>query len=216
MRASELAMRRPSMPPRRVRRPIESWPRFMSAVAEVASARPRWASPSIRHGVGGVPAGFTPGEIAQVDREQTAGADGPSDRDQGLIDGGSVREVVENVADGDDRVRLRQGILRENEPANVIGSSRIRARQLEHRPRGVGGEDAVPGVDELPRQQAAPASELEDETLAFPHGLEELEDPRRAGIGVEAEAPVVHEREIGAVVGVAGKDHSTMVAPSPR
>src|SRR5439155_846506 len=72
------------------------------------------------------------------------------------------------------------------------------------------------GVDELPRQQAVPASELEDETLAFPHGLEELEDPRRAGIGVEAEAPVVHEREIGAVVGVAGKDHSTMVAPSPR
>src|SRR5207245_2823968 len=138
------------------------------------------------------------------------------ERDQGLLDGGRGREGVETVADGDDRVRLRQGILRENEPANVIGSSRIRARQLEHRPRGVGGEDAVPGVDELPRQQAAPASELEDETLAFPHGLEELEDPRRAGIGVEAEAPVVHEREIGAVVGVAGKDHSTMVAPSPR
>ena len=56
-------------------------------------------------------------------------------------------------------------------------------------------------LDEVTGQEAAAAPELEDEPAA--HGLEQRQDSRRAGIGVEAEAEVVDQREIVAVIGQA-------------
>jgi hypothetical protein len=59
----------------------------------------------------------------------------------------------------------------------------------------------VSRFDEIAGEETAAAAELEDEPAA--HGLEQREDPRRAGIGVEAEAEMVDQREIVAVVGQA-------------
>ena len=53
-------------------------------------------------------------------------------------------------------------------------------------------------VDEVPGEQSASAAELEDEPTA--QRFEKAEDPRRAGIGVEAEAEVVYQREVVAIV----------------
>jgi hypothetical protein len=50
-------------------------------------------------------------------------------------------------------------------------------------------------------EETTAAAELENEPAA--DGLEQLQDSGRAGIGVEAEAKVVDQREIVAVVGQA-------------
>ena len=77
-----------------------------------------------------------------------------------------------------------------------------RARELQHRGRRVGREHAVPGVDEVAGEQSAPAPEFEHEPIALAHRCEQLEDAGGAQIGVEAVPEVVHEGEVGAVVGL--------------
>jgi hypothetical protein len=59
----------------------------------------------------------------------------------------------------------------------------------------------VPRLDEVSGQETAAAAELEDEPAA--HWLQELQDSRRAGVRMEAEAEVVDQREIVSVVGQA-------------
>jgi hypothetical protein len=67
------------------------------------------------------------------------------------------------------------------------------------------GDHAMSGVDEVPGEQPTSATDLDDEAFPFAYGRKQLEDPRSAGIGVEAEAAVVHEREVPPVVrGVPG------------
>ena len=61
------------------------------------------------------------------------------------------------------------------------------------------------GIDEVAREQAAAAPHLEHQPVALADRCQQLEDPRRAEIGVEPEAEVVHERKIAPVVGL---DHS--------
>jgi hypothetical protein len=55
--------------------------------------------------------------------------------------------------------------------------------------------------DEVAGQETAAAAELEDETAT--DRLQKRDDPGRADVGVEAEAEVVDQREIVAVVGQA-------------
>jgi len=59
----------------------------------------------------------------------------------------------------------------------------------------------VAGGDQLLGEQAAAASDLEDQTVTSPDRLEALEDPGRTGCGVEVEAEVVDEGEVWPVVG---------------
>ena len=101
------------------------------------------------------------------------------------------------MADRDDRVALGQGVVGENE-LPYVGAGRCLPGEREHRGRGVRGDDVVSRLDEVPGEEAAPAAELEDDAAA--HGLEERKDSGRAGVGMEAEAEVVHQREIVAVV----------------
>jgi hypothetical protein len=73
----------------------------------------------------------------------------------------------------------------------------------------------VSGVKEIPREQAAAAPELDHETVALEHRLEQLQDPRRAIVGVEAEPPVVDQREVLPVVRGVRSVHGTIL-PSMR
>ena len=59
----------------------------------------------------------------------------------------------------------------------------------------------MPGVDQMPGQKAAAAPQLEDPSAALAYGLEQRQDPRRAGVGMEPEAQVVDEGEVLPVVG---------------
>ena len=104
------------------------------------------------------------------------------------------------MADGDDRVALGNRVVREDELPN-LGVGNGLPSQSQHRGRGVGCDDAVAGLDEMPGEEPAPAAELDDETAA--HGLEQRENPWRAGVGMEAEAEVMHQRQVVSVVGQA-------------
>ena len=63
----------------------------------------------------------------------------------------------------------------------------------------------MPGVNQMPREQPAPAADLQDNPAPLPHRLEQCQDPGRAGVGVEAEPEMVHKRQILSVVPVRGR-----------
>ena len=85
---------------------------------------------------------------------------------------------------------------------DVRGRRGVVAGELEHGRRGIGRDHQVAGVDEVAGEEPAAAPELEHDTASLPHGLQEGEDPRRAGIGMEPEAQVVDERQLLTVVAV--------------
>ncbi len=158
---------------------------------------------------------FRIGPIAEVDRDEPPRPERLRDRDERPVDRVGAREVAQRVPDRDDRVGARDRIVGERQEADLLCAGRVLARQVEHRRRRVGGEHPVAGVDEMLRQQAAAAAELEDEAVAFPYRLEQRQDPGRAPFGVEAEPEVVDAREIGSVVGGAVGTH-TRIVPSVR
>jgi hypothetical protein len=104
------------------------------------------------------------------------------------------------MADGDDGVAVGDGILRQHQLPDPFGARGDLLRELEHGVRCVGREHAVTGVDEVPREEPAPAAELDHEPTVCSHRLEQGEDAGSAGVGVEPEAEVVDEGEVGAVV----------------
>jgi RNA polymerase sigma-70 factor (sigma-E family) len=59
------------------------------------------------------------------------------------------------------------------------------------------------GVEEVLRQQPAPAPELDDEIVGSADRLEQAEYARRAVVSVEPEAEVMHACQVRAVVGIA-------------
>jgi hypothetical protein len=99
------------------------------------------------------------------------------------------------VADAHDRVGLGQRVVGQRQQAEV-GAGGGLARQVEHRRRCIRRDDPVAGVEEVLRQEAAAAAELEHEPAALPHRLEQGEDPRGAGVGMEPEPEVVDQREV--------------------
>ena len=121
------------------------------------------------------------------------------------------------MPDGDDRVALGQGIVGENQLL-YLGAGRRLPGERQHRERCVRGNDVVSGLEEAPGEEAAPAAELENEAAA--HRLEEREDARCGGVGVEDEAEVVQQREIVAVVrqaaSPAGSPHVCQRSTSKR
>ena len=68
--------------------------------------------------------------------------------------------------------------------------------------RGVGRADLVAGREEVPRQRAGPAADLEH--LAAAHRLEQGEDPRGDARPVVAVSPFLDEGEVVAVVRLGG------------
>src|SRR5439155_1549375 len=123
--------------------------------------------------------------------------------DDGAHDGGWVVEVVEGVSDGDDGVGGRNGVVGERQQADLLGVRCVLASQLEHGRRGVGGDHAVTGVDEVLGQEPAAATQLDDHSTSIADGLESGQDAGRAGGGVEAEPDVMDQRQVAPVVGIA-------------
>lgn len=116
-------------------------------------------------------------------------------------DGLFVGEVVEDVADRDDRVRSRERVVREHDLVDVLRLGNVLACEIEHRRGGAGGDDAMSGVEQVASEQPAPAAELDHEAPQLEDGLEQGEDAGSTPISVEPEAEVVHEGETGAIVG---------------
>ena len=179
---------------------------------ELGDERPVVAEPAHRPSVRPLPC---PLEVAQVDREHAARPKRAPDRSQRALDRIEVRQVVEGMADTDDRVRLRHGIVRQRQPADVCARRRL-AGQVEHRRRGVRRDDPVARVYEVLREEAAATADLEHEPIPLADWLQEAEDPRRAHVGVEAESEVVYEGEVSPVVRVVHRLRSRRpAAPTP-
>jgi hypothetical protein len=68
-------------------------------------------------------------------------------------------------------------------------------------------------VDQVSSEEPAPAAELDNQTVALAHGLQQLQDPGRAVVGVETEPEVVDQREVAAVVGHVALGHPVILAP---
>ena len=58
----------------------------------------------------------------------------------------------------------------------------------------------MPRVDEVAREQPAPAPDLDDDTASRAHRLEQRQDAGRTVVGVEPETEVVHEGELAPAV----------------
>jgi hypothetical protein len=111
------------------------------------------------------------------------------------------------MPDRDDRVRLRDRIVRKHQFPDLPRVPGVRPRQVEHRGRGIGRDHPVTGVDQVSSEEPAPAAKLDDEPVALAHGLQQLEDPWRAVVGVEAEPEMVDQRKVAAVVRGVGPGH---------
>jgi hypothetical protein len=157
--------------------------------------------------------GFGVAEVAEIQRHEAARPQGLCDRDEGSVDRGGFGEVAQLVPDRDDRVRVRDRIVRKDQLPDLPRIPGVRPRQLEHRGRGIGRDHPVTRVDQVSSEESAAAAELDDQAVALAHRPQQLEDAGRAVVGVEAESQMVDQREIAAVVGGVGLGHPGILAP---
>jgi hypothetical protein len=76
------------------------------------------------------------------------------------------------MTDADDRVGRRDRVVRQHQFADLLGIAHDLVRQFEHRGRRIRRDHAVSGVDQVSREQSAPAPELDDQAAAVEHGFE--------------------------------------------
>src|SRR4051794_18757899 len=138
--------------------------------------------------------------VAEIDRQDPARSERVRDRDESALDRLGVRQVVERMADRDDRVGGRDRVVRQDETLNRLGVTGRAPGELEHRVRRVGRDDPVPAIEQVPREQSAPAAELDDESIPLSDGREQRQDARRAVVRVEGEPAIVDESEIAPVI----------------
>ena len=118
------------------------------------------------------------------------------------------------MSDADDRVGGRDRVVGEREPPDLLGVAGHIAGEVEHGRGRVRRDHPVTGVDQVPREQPAPAPDLDHQAVPREHGLEQCEHPGRASVGVEPEPTVVDEREIASVVRrVVGHRHDIFRGP---
>lgn len=118
------------------------------------------------------------------------------------------------MPDRDDRVRLRDRIVRKDQLPDLPRIPGVRPRQLEHRGRGIGRDHPVTRVDQVSSEESTAAAELDDQAVALANRPQQLEDAGRAVVGVEAEPEVVNQREVAAVVGRVALGHPGILARS--
>jgi len=87
-------------------------------------------------------------EVAEIEREYAVGSERLRDGHERAVDRGRIWEVVQDVADGDDRVGSRDRVVGKHELADVLRLTRDLTRDVEHRRRRVGREHPMSGVEE--------------------------------------------------------------------
>src|SRR5215203_1736070 len=120
-----------------------------------------------------------------------------------------VEGVVEDLAYGRDRLARRDPDL-EKRPHPKLGLGRPLARYLDHRFGDVYAEDVVTGVDQVPRQEAGPATKVHDEALAYSTSLQYPLYPR---CRVESEVGMPDVVDVGQVHPVPPAQASTTCEP---
>jgi len=137
-------------------------------------------------------------QVADVDGEHPARPKRPGHGDQRPVDRRGVRQVADHVADRYDRVRGGQRVIGQRELAQVCLLTQLRPGLLQHRRRGVGGDDPVPGGQQVAGQRPGAAAELQDDPVV--HRRQEVQDTRGAVVGVAAVTPRVDQGEVVLVV----------------
>jgi hypothetical protein len=126
------------------------------------------------------PSGLRPAEIAQVDGQQPAAPESLGGRRESAVDGGLGGQVAEHVPDGDDGVNRRERASWKHQAAQIGVTVEMIPSQVQHRQRGVGGDDPEAGVHQIPGQQPTATSQFEDSPPAVSHRLEKRQDARSA------------------------------------
>src|SRR5215212_2792980 len=133
----------------------------------------------------------------------------PEDAAESQVLALGVEEVVEHLAYRGDglatwNIDLEQGSHRE------LGLGRSLACDLDHRLGDVYAEDVIPGVGQLPRQEAGAATEVNDEAFAYSTSLQNSSYPR---CRVQSEVGVPDVVDVGQVLPVPGAQPSTAGEP---
>ena len=163
-----------------------------------------------------VASGGAPLEVAEVDGKHAAGAERFRDRGQRTPYSGFVTQIVQDVPDRNDRIRVRERVVREHDLADVFRISGNVACQLEHRRRRVSRHNAMSSVEEMPGENTTPTADLNDQASSLAYGLEPLQDAWCASVGMEAQPTVMHERQIPPVVQGVGSHQNMMLALRPQ
>src|SRR5215210_218732 len=106
-----------------------------------------------------------------------------------------VEEVVEDLADRRDR-GARRDLDLEERPHPELGLWHPFARELDHGLGDVDPEDAVAHVYELPRPQAATATQVDNKTVANPVSVQDLQYAWRRSQGELSMADVMYVRDV--------------------
>lgn len=164
--------------------------------------------------------GDAPLQVAEVKREHAARTQRFSNSDQRAVDRLSGRQVVQRVADRDDRIGRRERIIGQGEQPQIrCRCGRRLAKEIpgdfKHSGRRVGGYNLMPGREQLLGEQAGAAAEFEHQSLLCAHRSEDVQDPPSARGGVEPEALVMNHREITPVKSVR-ITHPDMLAQDER
>jgi hypothetical protein len=109
-----------------------------------------------------------------------------------------IEKVVEDLADRRDRGARRDPDL-EQRPDPELGLGRPAAGDLDHRLGDIYAEHEIAGVDQLPRQEATPAAEVDDEAIAYFALFQYLQ---YAGRGSERELGMADIMNVGDVLPV--------------
>jgi hypothetical protein len=155
-------------------------------------------------------------QVEEVERQHAAEEQRGGDRRQGAVERCLVREVAQHVPHRHQGVCSGDGVVRQREALDALGVRDVFSCQGHHGRRRVGGDHPVTGVDEVPGQLPAAAAELDDGAVPAQHRPQSLQDPGGAGVGVEPEATLVHQRQIGSVQGACWRRHTQIIAGEIR
>src|SRR5215472_5798277 len=141
----------------------------------------------------GLPPGTAIIKIAYIKREQTTGTQRPGDRDQRLVNGPSIRQVVERVTDGHNCIRPRQRVIRKRELTHFLGPvAKQLAGDVQHRQGRVTRDDAMPRSDKLLSEKPRPAPEFEHQALLGAQRRKQTQYPRSARGSMEPKTAMMH------------------------
>jgi hypothetical protein len=105
------------------------------------------------------------------------------------------------VAYSHNRVSAGNRIAGKGHASDLGRPGGVGSGELEHRFRCIGRHHPEPGINQVASEQPAPAADLDNQAVAFPHRFEESDDSWSAGVGVEPETKMVHECQIVPVIG---------------
>ena len=108
--------------------------------------------------------------VAEIEGKYATRPERPGSSDKRPLQSGLIGQVIEDMADRNDRVGFGNRIAEQDEVTDLLCSRRVLPCQVEHCRRGVGRDNAVSRADQMPGEGPRPAAQLHDEAAPRAHG----------------------------------------------